>query len=239
MSFNLGHIINDMGLFALLIVGALGAMGIASLTVCVERLYSFWKTRKRSIEFGGVAMKYLDENDLDGLAREAGEHKNNHLARLLGAGAATYMKNVDISGELGPVELARRDMARQGETVNAKLRRGMGIVASVGSTAPFTGLLGTVVGIIEAFQGIAAEGSGGLGAVSAGISEALVVTALGLVVAIPSVLVFNLLSAQADGLELALDQARGEFVDHIEKQESMKKAEKDALLNIEATASAA
>ena len=75
-----------------------------------------------------------------------------------------------------------------------------------------------MVGIISAFQGIAAEGSGGLGAVSAGISEALIVTAIGLLVAIPSVLAFNFLSARADRLLLALDQSRGEFIDYLENQ---------------------
>jgi biopolymer transport protein ExbB len=78
------------------------------------------------------------------------------------------------------------------------------------------GLLGTVVGIIDAFQGIAAEGSGGIGAVSSGIAEALVVTAIGLVVAIPSVLAFNLLTARSDSLMMAIDQARGQLVDHLE-----------------------
>jgi biopolymer transport protein ExbB len=92
----------------------------------------------------------------------------------------------------------------------------MSVLATVGSVAPFVGLLGTVVGIIEAFAGIAKEGSGGLGAVSAGIAEALVVTALGLLVAIPAVLMFNLLSTRADALLLSLDQARSEFMDHLE-----------------------
>ena len=90
------------------------------------------------------------------------------------------------------------------------------MLASVGSVAPFVGLLGTVVGIIAAFEGIAKEGSGGIGAVSAGIAEALVVTAFGLVVAIPAVLAFNYLSGRADQLTLALERARGEFLDHLE-----------------------
>jgi biopolymer transport protein ExbB len=116
-------------------------------------------------------------------------------------------------------------MERQADTVAAKVRRGLGLVASVGSIAPFTGLLGTVIGIIEAFQGIAEQGSGGLGAVSAGISEALVVTALGLTIAIPAVLAFNFLSGKADALELALDQSRGEYVDHLEAHQSLSRSQ--------------
>jgi len=117
---------------------------------------------------------------------------------------------------LSPVEATRRELLRKTEALAADVRRGMSIIASVGSIAPFVGLLGTVFGIITAFQGIAKEGSGGLGAVSMGISEALYETALGLVVAIPAVLAFNWLSAQADALLLALEQARGEFLDFLE-----------------------
>ena len=121
-------------------------------------------------------------------------------------------------GELGAVELTRRELGRQADAISSDVRRGMSVLASVGSVAPFVGLLGTVVGIISAFQGIAAEGSGGLGAVSAGIAEALIVTAIGLLVAIPSVLAFNLLSSRADTLLLAIDLSRGEFLDYLENQ---------------------
>jgi biopolymer transport protein ExbB len=100
--------------------------------------------------------------------------------------------------------------------LGAQARRGMGVLATVGSIAPFVGLLGTVVGIIAAFEGIASEGSAGLGAIATGIAEALVVTALGLVIAIPAVLMFNLLSGKADGLMLSLGHAGSEFIDHLE-----------------------
>ncbi|MGA9525426.1 MAG: MotA/TolQ/ExbB proton channel family protein, partial [Myxococcaceae bacterium] len=131
----------------------------------------------------------------------------------LRVGAADLLQ---LSPERSAVELTRRELERKSEALNAEIRRGMGVLASVGSVAPFVGLLGTVVGIITCFEGISAEGSGGLGAVSAGIAEALVVTALGLLVAIPAVLAFNFLSSQADGLSLALDQARGQLVDALE-----------------------
>jgi biopolymer transport protein ExbB len=137
---------------------------------------------------------------------------------MLTAGTRTYLAAEAKPGELGAVELTRRELARQAEVVSADVRRGMSLLASVGSVSPFVGLLGTVVGIISAFQGIAAEGSGGLAAVSAGIAEALIVTAIGLLVAIPSVLAFNFLSARADQLLLALDQSRGEFIDYLENQ---------------------
>jgi biopolymer transport protein ExbB/TolQ len=92
----------------------------------------------------------------------------------------------------------------------------MNFLASVGSTAPFIGLFGTVIGIIVAFQGIAAAGGGGIEAVSAGIGEALIVTAIGLAVAITSVLIFNYLSARFDKLDMAMQHAAGELLDHLE-----------------------
>jgi biopolymer transport protein ExbB len=107
-------------------------------------------------------------------------------------------------------------MARRAEQVSADLRRGMNVLASVGSVAPFVGLFGTVIGIINAFHGIAATGSGGLAAVSAGIAEALIVTAIGLGVAIPCVLLFNSISGRIDRFELALSSAGGEFADWLD-----------------------
>jgi biopolymer transport protein ExbB len=97
------------------------------------------------------------------------------------------------------------------------MRRGLTILSTVGSTAPFIGLLGTVIGIVSAFKGIAKTGSGGLAAVSAGISEALVETALGLFVAIPAVIIFYYLSAQFDKEEVTLRNVATELVEKMEE----------------------
>lgn len=221
MSFDIAKIIGEMGLFALIVFVGLAVMAVAAIAVFGERMWVFWRTRKKSLSFAAVATKALESNDYDALEKAAAAEKSNHLASLLHAGMKSYLRaSKKPSSDVGPVELARREVERQSDVIAAKLRRGLGVLASVGSTAPFVGLLGTVVGIIAAFQGIAAEGSGGLGAVSAGIAEALVVTAFGLLVAIPAVLIFNFLSTKADSLELAIDQARGEFIDHIETHHS-------------------
>jgi biopolymer transport protein ExbB/TolQ len=92
----------------------------------------------------------------------------------------------------------------------------MNVLASTGSTAPFVGLLGTVLGIINAFKLIAANGSGGIGTIGAAIGEALVVTGYGLVVAIPSVLVFNWLSGRITNYESGLLNSGGELIDRLE-----------------------
>jgi biopolymer transport protein ExbB len=218
MSFNLIEIFQKMGPFALAIVAVLVVMAMASMAVFVERVWTFWRSRRVSRQFAPKAAAHLGKHAHDGFVNEAKAHSASHMATLLASGMKTYIGALKEPGELGAIELTKRELARRAEAVSSELRRGMSVLASVGSVAPFVGLLGTVVGIISAFEGIAKEGSGGLGAVSAGISEALIVTALGLVVAIPSVLAFNFLSARVDALLLVLEQSRGEFVDYLENQ---------------------
>jgi biopolymer transport protein ExbB len=218
MSFDIAKIFADMGVFALIIVGALGLMAVSALSVFVERLWVYRRTRRRSVEFAGAAARLLERGAYGELEEAAGRPRGGPLARLLAAGLRTYTRAIETppTGDVSAIELTRRELGRRADFIAAGLRRGLGLLASVGSVAPFVGLLGTVVGIIDAFEGIAAEGSGGIGAVSSGIAEALVVTAIGLVVAIPSVLAFNLLTARSDSLMMAIDQARGQLVDHLE-----------------------
>ena len=218
MSFNLADVFRQMQPFAMAIVAVLVLMAMAALSIFVERIWVYFRSRRMSKRFAAEAAGLLERRELPGIIKVASEYDGCHLATMLKAGTKTYLAAVAKPGELGAVELTRRELARQADAVSNDVRRGMSVLASVGSIAPFVGLLGTVIGIISAFQGIAAEGSGGLGAVSAGIAEALIVTAIGLIVAIPSVLAFNMLSGRADTLLLALDLSRGEFLDYLENQ---------------------
>ncbi len=215
MQLDIIEIFRKMSVFQWVVVGTLLAMALASSAVVLERLWVLWWSRRRSRAFALEAARLIAAGDHRRLA--AADARGGHLARLLAAGARTFLQASRRSSDaVGPAELARREMARQREVFDAELRRGMSVLASTGSVAPFVGLLGTVVGIIAAFEGIAKEGSGGLGAVSSGISEALVVTALGLFVAIPTVLLFNHLSTRVERLMLDLDQAAGQLADHLE-----------------------
>ena len=108
----------------------------------------------------------------------------------------------------------------------ARLKRGIGILATVGSTAPFVGLFGTVVGIINAFKSIGASGGGGINVVAGGIAEALVATAFGLLVAIPAVWAYNALTTKVEGLSLDLDNASAELIEIFLRWEA--KAEEQA-----------
>ena len=218
MSFSWIEIWQHMGGPALVIAGVLVLMGLASLTVLVERLITLRLSRLSSRAFAAALGDDMRHGHFDKVVALAETHKRGHLARIVRSGLATYQhatRTADVAG-LPPVERTRRHLERFMEEVGADLRRGMSVLATVGSTAPFVGLLGTVVGIITAFQGIAATGSGGLSSVSAGISEALVETALGLAVAIPAVLAFNYLSGKIAAEELMLNHSAGELLDTID-----------------------
>jgi biopolymer transport protein ExbB len=214
MAFDLAHIWASMGVLGKSIAAVLLIMAIASAGVTVERLIVLRKSNKESRKFAAGAGPVIDAWDLEALGKLCEKHKASSLARLFGAIVKRYTGAKQ--GNISPVDLARNESDRSLEATAADLRRGLGVLASVGSVAPFVGLLGTVVGIIGAFQGIASTGSGGLGAVSAGIAEALIETAFGLMVAIPAVLLFNWLTNKINAIELTLARSAGEFLDEIE-----------------------
>lgn len=218
MQFSFTEMWQHMGLPAVIVAGILLAMGLASLTVFVERLITLRRSRAASREFSTNVADRMNAGDFDAVIAEADRFSRGHLARIVRTGLSTYRhaeKNAGASG-LTPFDQTQRFLERYMEEIGADLRRGLPVLASVGSTAPFVGLLGTVLGIISAFQGIADTGSGGLASVSAGISEALIATALGLSVAIPAVLAFNFLTAKINKEELLLRNACGQLLDTIE-----------------------
>jgi biopolymer transport protein ExbB/TolQ len=220
MGFNFAEMWAHMGWPAIVVAATLLIMGIASLTVFIERLIALSRSRAASRAFAAEVGSHVRPDTIAQVIEEAGsdKYKHGHLPRLVRTGLATYKharETADVSG-LSSAERTRRHMERYLEDVGADLRRGLSVLASVGSVAPFVGLLGTVLGIISAFQGIASTGSGGLSSVSAGISEALIETALGLAVAIPAVLAFNYLTTKVTRDEAQLNAAAGELLDTIE-----------------------
>src|SRR5436309_736237 len=116
------------------------------------------------------------------------------------------------------MDTVRRSIQRASALTASDLKKGVSALATIGSTAPFVGLLGTVIGVINAFQGIGASGSAGIGAVSVGISEALVETALRLVVAIPAVWFYNYLSGRIEYFNVEMDNSSSELVDYFIKK---------------------
>jgi biopolymer transport protein ExbB len=215
---SLSEMWSHMGWPAVIVAVILLVMGLASLTVFMERQLTLRRSRRDSRSFARETGGHLRAEEIDDVIVVAKKHSDGHLPRLVKAALMHYQHahaTADTSN-LPVSERTRRFMERYLEDMGADLRRGLAVLASVGSVAPFVGLLGTVLGIITAFQGIAATGSGGLSSVSAGISEALVETALGLAVAIPAVLAYNYLSTKIARDEGALNAAAGELLDTLE-----------------------
>ena len=221
---NLIEMWNQMGFVAKAIAYILFIMSMISFGVAVERFYTFLQARKQSKLYAPQVAKHLK----DGRLKEAmalsqkKDYRYSHLAKVVLAGLNEYQ----FQQEAGGVALSREDMVdtvrraiqRASALTASDLKSGVASLATIGATAPFVGLLGTVVGIITAFQGIAATGSGGIGAVSAGISEALVETALGLVVAIPAVWFYNYLTGRIEYFNVEMDNSSSELVDYFIKK---------------------
>ena len=201
----------SMGLFAKMIVMVMLAMSISSLVVMAERMLVFRKTRSDSRTFAAKMGAILAKGDLNTAASTNLGKDVGHLGRVINAGLQAYRispRDRDVA-----VESVARALERQAQREVQTLKRGLGWLATVGSTAPFVGLLGTTMGIINAFQLMAEAGSGGLGTISAGIAEALVTTAFGLLVAIPAVMAYNFLQAWVDARAVDMSESSNEFLD--------------------------
>lgn len=217
MQFDLAHILHSMGLLSRLIAGVLLVMAILSIGITLERAFVLLLSRSATRSFLEKARPALDDWQMPSVLEIAKAHPRSFMARLTAAIVSRYQHAAEKDeGKLSPLERARRASERRRDAMSADMRKGLSVLATVGSVAPFVGLLGTVVGIITAFQGIAATGSGGLGAVSAGIAEALIETAFGLAVAIPAVLFFNYLNTRINADEAALERFSGELLDEME-----------------------
>ena len=213
----------DMGLVAKAIAVILVVMSMISFGVAIERIYTFAQARKQSKLYAPQVAKHLKDGRLkDAIAISSSKnYRYSHLAKVVLAGMQEYQFQQEAGGNLSRedlVDTVRRAIQRATALTANDLKKGVSSLATIGATAPFVGLLGTVVGIINAFHGIAATGSGGLAAVSAGISEALVETALGLVVAIPAVWFYNYLTGRIEYFNVEMDNSSSELLDYFIKK---------------------
>ncbi len=214
---------DQMGLFVKLLMGVLAVMSMASVGVFFERLFTFMQASKQSKLFAPQVAKHLKDGKLKEAITiaQSKNYKYSHLGKVVLAGLQEYQFQNDSGGDLikdDVVDGVHRAIQRAAALTSSDLKRGMGILATIGSTAVFVGLLATTLGVINAFQGIAATGSGGLGAVSGGISEALVGTAIGLFVAIPAVWFFNYLTGRLEYFAVEMDNSSSELVDYFIKK---------------------
>ena len=212
MQFTLSDLWAHMGLFARIIVIVMAVMSVSSLIVAFERIVVFMKSNGDSKSFAQRMGGVLAKGDLQTALNTKLGKDVGHLGRVIGAGL-TALRTTNGAGRDVTIESVARALERQAQRELQSFKRGLAVLATVGSTAPFVGLLGTVMGIVNSFQSMAATGSGGLGTVSAGIAEALVTTAFGLLVAIPAVMLYNFLQGWVDARAVDISESSNEFLD--------------------------
>jgi len=211
MSFS--ELLGNVGLFGAAVMCCLAALSIFSVGLIVDKHRRFRSASRQSQTFKPVFGRFLHGGELQELIDAVPQHQISHVAQVVSAGLLEYdgvrRGGGDPVASLELVTSALRDS--MSETL-IQLKRGLGLLATIGSIAPFVGLFGTVVGIINAFRGIAATGSGGMAAVSGGIAEALVATALGIFVAIPAVVFFNHFTGRIENFHVEMNRASTQLV---------------------------
>jgi biopolymer transport protein ExbB/biopolymer transport protein TolQ len=204
--------------FAKGIVIILIIMSIWSVSVFLQKWWQLRKSQRETVKFIPEFSRFLQEEHLDAAIALAEKTKKSHVARVLGEALAEVKPLLRDRATITAADInsAERAVERQMLIIVAELKRGLGVLATIGATAPFVGLLGTVMGIVNAFTGMAASGGGGsLASVSAGIAEALITTAFGLIVAIPAVWLYNYFSTKIDFISVEMTYSSKELIDYL------------------------
>ena len=219
VGFDMVSMWNQMGFAARAVVIIMFLMSAWSIGVMIDRYLAFSAARKQSRQYAPAVAGALREGKLDEAVKVSERYKKSHLAKVVVAGLQEFQAHemsAEISGET--IQSSKRALERAQAITHAELNKGLSGLATIGSTAPFVGLFGTVVGIINAFEGISSEKSTGLGAVAGGISEALVATAIGLFVAIPAVWMFNYFNTKVEAFDVEMDNSSSELIDYFLKR---------------------
>ena len=210
---DLAHMFREMTAAGYTVIALMLLMSIYSLWVMVERWITFNKAKNQSLKLLGALSNLLTRGEYTQAIEVTKKYKGSHLAKVIAAGLlefeATRRDKRTVNPELA-VEAARQGMDRTAMITVAELKENLGVLATIGATAPFVGLFGTVVGIINAFTGMA-KGGGGIASVSAGIAEALFTTAGGLFVAIPAVWAYNYFQNRVDRFTVEMSNSGSEM----------------------------
>jgi biopolymer transport protein ExbB/TolQ len=197
-------------------------MTIYIIAIGIERYMTYNKAKAESRQYAPKVAQALKSNNIDEAINISDRHKNSHLAMVVSSGLkefSAHQGNSDISGE--EMEASKRATARAMAIKTAELKRGLSGLATVGSTAPFVGLFGTVIGIIGAFVKLSEDGgAGGIGQVGGSIAEALVTTAFGIAVAVPAVWLFNYFTNKVSSFGIEMENSASELIDYFIKQKS-------------------
>jgi biopolymer transport protein ExbB/TolQ len=223
MQFGLLEMWQSMSPLAKAVAILLITMSIVSLYFFIERQLFFRKAKNRSKE---IAPKLADMLKV-GQIKEAlalatkKENQASHLSRITAAGITEFLSGKESGiGFEEQIETASRGCERAESIYNQELKKGLSILATIATSAPFIGLFGTISGIINAFRGMALTGSGGIGAVAAGIAEALVTTAFGIGVAVIALWCYNILNARIEVMDAEMSNTASQVVDFFVKKQA-------------------
>ncbi len=217
--FTMWGMIQKMGWTARAVAIILAFMSMYSIAVMIERFLTYKAARDQSREFAPRVAQALKDNRIEEAINISDRHRKSHLAIVVNAGLQEFQAHQmssEISGDI--IDASKRALQRATAVKSAEFKRGLSGLATIGSTAPFVGLFGTVVGIINAFTGMKAAESAGIAAVAGGISEALVETAFGLIVAIPAVWMFNYFQGKVDSFQVEMENSSSELIDYFLKR---------------------
>ncbi len=201
------------------VVIVLFVMSAWSIGVMIDRLIAFSSAKKQSRIFAPAVAGALKDGKIDEAISIAEQNKRSHLAKVVTAGLQEFQAHqvsTEIPGE--EIEASKRALERASAIVHAELKRGVSSLATIGSTGPFVGLFGTVLGIINAFTQINTQKTTGLTAVAGGIAEALVTTAFGLFVAVPAVWMYNYFTTKIEAFDVEMDNSSSELIDYFLKK---------------------
>lgn len=222
-SIELFGLAGNISATGLVVIVILAFLSVWSLGVSMERLFVLARARRQSVAFARTVSPHLTEGRPLPALEAARRFPHSHVARVISAGLQTFQQK--SARGLAPaevIEAAGRALQRTAVQTTTELSRGLGSLATIATTAPFIGLFGTVIGIVHAFRDIAASGgAGGFTTVSQGIAEALLTTALGLVVAVPAAWMFNYLNQKIQHLGIEMESSSSELMDFFLEREAM------------------
>jgi len=187
-SFGIGPAIKQGGAITIFILVVLALMSVGSFYILIVK----WLEQNRIFrQYRNARTNFWRANTLAEGATKL--DKNSAWRQLVDDALAAEAQHTKMTDSLEAHDWLHGSLARSEASINAKLASGLPFLATVGATAPFVGLLGTVIGIYRAMIGIAVAGSGSIDKVAGPVGEALIMTAFGLLVAVPSVFAYNYL----------------------------------------------
>lgn len=222
MEMGLISLWNQMGMVARVVAIILICLSIISLYLLIERQLVFFRARIKSKKIAPALAGMLKNGQIQQALTLSSkkENKGSHLARVTAAGIHEFLEGKEANLNLDEqIETAQRGCDRASTIFTQELKRGLNTLATIATSSPFIGLFGTIFGIINAFRGMAVTGSGGIGAVSQGIAEALVTTAFGIGVAIIALWCYNFLSARIDVLGAEMSNTTSQILDFFMRRE--------------------